>query len=68
MIPEERFKEEYKKVFTDDNKVKACGRDECKKLIELAKEIDSKTYYGDIYNGLMNIDNMIKLHERLMDR
>ena len=34
MIPEERFKEEYKKVFTDDNKVKACGRDECKKLIE----------------------------------
>ena len=68
MIPEERFKEEYKKVFTDDNKVKACGRDECKKLIELAKEIDSKTYYGDIYTGLMNIDNMIKLHERLMDK
>lgn len=68
MIPEERFKEEYKKVFTDDSKVKACGRDECKKLIELAKEIDSKTYYGDIYTGLMNIDNMIKLHERLMDR
>lgn len=68
MIPEERFKEEYKKVFTDDNKVKACGRDECKKLIELAKEVDSKTYYGDIYTGLMNIDNMIKLHERLMNR
>lgn len=68
MIPEERFKEEYKKVFTDDNKVKACGRDECKKLIELAKEVDSKTYYGDIYTGLMNIDNMIKLHEKLMDR
>lgn len=68
MIPEERFKEEYKKVFTDDNKVKACGRDECKKLVELAKEVDSKTYYGDIYTGLMNIDNMIKLHERLMDR
>lgn len=68
MIPEERFKEEYKKVFTDDNKVKACGRDECKKLIELAKEVDSKTYYGNIYTGLMNIDNMIKLHERLMDR
>lgn len=68
MIPEERFKEKYKKVFTDDNKVKACGRDECKKLIELAKEVDSKTYYGDIYTGLMNIDNMIKLHERLMDR
>ena len=68
MIPEERFKEEYKKVFTDDYKVKACGRDECKKLVELAKEVDSKTYYGDIYTGLMNIDNMIKLHERLMDR
>lgn len=56
------------KVFTDDNKVKACGRDECRKLIEVAKEVDSKTYYGDIYTGLMNIDNMIKLHERLMDK
>ena len=68
MTPEERFKEEYKKVFTDDNKVKACGRDECRKLIEVAKEVDSKTYYGDIYTGLMNIDNMIKLDERLMDK
>ncbi len=68
MTPEERFKEEYKKVFTDDNKVKTCGRDECRKLIEVAKEVDSKKYYGDIYTGLMNIDNMIKLHERLMDK
>lgn len=68
MTPEERFKEEYKEVFTDDNKVKACGRDKCEKLIETAKEVDSKTYYGDTYTGLMNIDNMIKLHERLMDK
>lgn len=68
MTPEERFKEEYKKVFTDDNKVRVCGRDECKKLIEVAKEVDNETYYGDIYTGLMNIGNMIKLHERLMDR
>lgn len=66
MTQEDYFKEEYKKVFTDDNTVKTCGRDECRKLIEVAKEIDSKTYYGDTYTGLMNIDNMIKLHERLM--
>lgn len=66
MTIEERFLEYYREVFTDDNKVRACGRDKCRKLIEAAKEINNNEKYGNTSTGLMNIDNIIKLHERIM--
>ncbi len=68
MTIEDKFEQEFKKVFTDNNTVKACGREECKKIIEIAKEIDNERYYGSIETGLMNTDNIVKLHERIMDK
>lgn len=66
MSIEEKFKHEYKNVFTDDNVVKACGRNNCKKLIELASELDSTENYGNTETGVMNINNMIKLHDKVV--
>ena len=68
MTVEEQFEQEFKKVFTDKNVVKACGREECIKLIELARKIDNEMYYGSTETGLMNTNNIIKLHERIMDK
>ena len=67
MSLEEKFKQEYKNVFTDDNTVKACGRNNCKKLIELAIELDSVENYGNIDTGIMNVDNIVKLHDRIIN-
>lgn len=66
MSLEEKFKQEYKNVFTDDDTVKACGRNNCKKLIELASELDANKDYGNTETGVMNINNMIKLHDKVM--
>lgn len=68
MSLEEKFEQEYKKVFTEENTVRACGRNECKKLIELAMELDNTIDYGNLDTGCMNVDNMIKLHERVIGK
>lgn len=65
MTKEEMFEKRYREVFTKDNEVKACGRAECKELIKISIELDNSKKYGDIENGIMNIDNIVELHERI---
>ena len=60
-----KFNTQYKKVFNEDGTVKACGRNECKKLIDIASKNKEFMPYGDDYTGRMNIDNMNKLYNSI---
>ena len=51
----------YNEVFDSDDKIKACGREKCKKLIKYCKKIDNYTFYGDLDTGRMDVDNIQKL-------
>lgn len=68
MTLEEKFEQVYAKVFTEENTVRTCGRDECKKLIKLAVEMDNSNDFGNINTGCMNINNVVKLHERIIGK
>ncbi|MBR1454839.1 MAG: hypothetical protein IJ593_09410 [Lachnospiraceae bacterium] len=55
----------YREVFTDDNTVKACGREKCKQLIAECNRIKPGTDFGNIETGYMNVVNIIRLKNNL---
>lgn len=59
------FIEQFDRVFDKDGNVKACGRDNCKKLISMANEISSEANYGNIQTGMMNVVSMKSLRDSL---
>ena len=59
------FKELYNKVIDSDGNMKACGRDKCMLLIEIAKSIDAFGDFGNKKTGRININNMKKLYNSL---
>ncbi len=59
------FVEQFDKVFDKDGNVKACGRDNCKKLISMANAISNEANYGDIQTGMMNVVSMKSLRDSL---
>lgn len=54
----------WDKVFNSDNTVKACGRDTCRQLIVEANTKEPGVKHGDVQSGYMNIESLIKLHEK----
>ena len=60
----QEFAKQYDIVFKN-NVVTNCGRKECRKLINLAKEIDKNNDYDDELTGFMNIENIQKLRNQL---
>jgi len=62
----QQLKEQFEKVFTKDFEVKACGRKEVIKLIELANTYDDSKCYGNLDNGFMYKDNIIDLYKKVM--
>ena len=46
------------------NTVKACGRDTCRQLIVEANTKEPGVKHGDVQLGYMNIESLIKLHEK----
>lgn len=55
----------YSEVFDEHENVKACGREKCLELIEICSELDPFNYYGDIKQGFLNEENVIKLVTQL---
>lgn len=55
----------FSKVFDENNNVKACGRENCKQLIELADLIEKGKKHGNILTGCMNVDSVIELKVKL---
>ena len=54
----EKVIEQYKKVFDEEGNVKLCGREACKKLIELCSEIVPNVDFSSLESGFMNVKNI----------
>lgn len=61
------FTAAYNEVFDDKNQVKPCGRLSCIKLISICKDIDPNTNFGDTSTGMMKIDNIISLKNKIKE-
>lgn len=61
------FMTAYNEVFDDKNQVKLCGRLSCIKLISICKDIDPNTDFGDISTGIMKIDNIVSLKNKIKE-
>ena len=54
-MAEKRVREQLDRVFTSTGEVKACGRDECRKAIQVASEFYPGVDFGNIETGIMNL-------------
>lgn len=61
----EEFLNVYTLVFDEQGYVKLCGRHACIKLIKLANQIVPDTDYGNPCTGMMNLQALRDLHEKL---
>ena len=59
------FLEQFNNVFKADNTVKACGRTECKKLINLANTLEPSVEHGNVKTGQMEIEKIINLRDKI---
>lgn len=55
----------YNEVFDTNGEARACGREKCIKLIELAESIKENIDFGNKETGMMNIPNIKNLRESL---
>lgn len=60
----ENFKEAYNNVFDENHNIRFCGRQKCIELIEAAEKVQ-KGSYGNVYTGLLDIDNVKSLYNKL---
>lgn len=59
------FVNQFNICIDKKGKPKACGRDNCMKLIMIANEIDPNTDYGNKHS-FMNVENLIVLHNNIL--
>lgn len=53
----EQLLNQYNKVFASNGSIKACGREECMKLIELCERHSNCTdKFGNIETGFMDVN------------
>lgn len=57
----DKFFEQYNKVFDENGNVKACGREECKKLMLICGQIKPNVDYGVLEDGFMNTNSIKSL-------
>ena len=62
-----KFIKLYNEVIDNNGNVKVCGRDKCKELIEISDKIDKNTYYGNINTGMLNIEALKTLHNKVVN-
>ena len=61
------FIEQFNKVFDSNNQINLCGRLECIKLITIADNIENNINHGNVNNGIINIDNMLRLRDKYIN-
>lgn len=61
----EKFLMVYDVVFDEQGYVKACGRHACMQLIRLANEIEPDVDHGNQETGMMNVQSMRDLHNKI---
>lgn len=63
-IKEEFFKV-YNEVVDSEGNIKACGRENCIRLIEMCRSIDIYNHFGDIKTGRLNISAVTRLYKEI---
>ena len=61
------FIRKYREVFNISESIVLCGREKCKELIAICKELDGNTDYGNLDTGMMNVDNIYNLRKQVQD-
>lgn len=64
---EQKFLTQFNEVFDDNYEIKSCGRNDCIRLIELARQIEPSVNFGSIKTGFMNTTNLIRLRNKLKE-
>lgn len=62
-----KFIKLYNEVIDNNGNIKVCGRDKCKELIEISDKLDKNTYYGNIDTGMLNIEALKALHNKVVN-
>ena len=62
---EQKFLELMKEVFDENNTIKACGREKCQELINLADHLEPNVFHGDVTSGFVNADTVTALRDML---
>lgn len=62
-----KFTRLYSEVIDNSGNVKACGRDKCKELIEISDKLDKNTYHGNIDTGMLHIDALKVLYNKVLN-
>lgn len=62
----EAFIEQYNRVFDENGQVKACGREECKNLINMCKLEAPNEDFGNPLTGMMNVENIQKFRTQVL--
>lgn len=55
----------YPQVFDENNNVKVCGRELCKRLINMANLLEEGRSHGDLRDGFMDVQSIIELHNKI---
>lgn len=61
----DEFLKTYDEVFDENGCIRNCGREKCKKLINIANMLDPSAKYGDSNSGMINEYFMKQLHCKL---
>ena len=59
------FKKLFNRAFDENGDVKACGRDNCKALIEISDILEPSKKHGDLKTGNMYINSIKELSNLL---
>lgn len=62
-----KFLTQYKQVFTDNDTIMACGRNNCVQLINLANKVEPDVSHGNLGTGHMEVEAIVKLKQRLTE-
>ena len=62
-----RVLEQLNVVLDENGHPKACGRENCKKVIHLAEILRPGVDFGDVETGYMNVENLFDLKKELAE-
>lgn len=67
MADNQIFLNAYNTVFDANDNIKACGRQACIKLIDIANEIEPEVSHGNTSNGMINTYLLNKLKNKIKE-
>ena len=67
-ILRKELRQKYDEVFDEDGKIKACGREKCKDLIQVCTMIAPMGIYGDQKTGFLNEEGIKKVKEKYLPK